>query len=237
MDEADILGDRIAIMAQGQLRCCGSSLFLKKKYGVGYQLSIEKAKRLRHRIGNSGSYDDIESVPQSSSLDGDTNYDKTLKTIVQGSVQNAALLSTAAGEIKFQIPVNESESFVPMLRQLDVEVAHGHIASYGLSLTTLEEVFILVSKGDNIDDRRVLDQSQRLSLAAKGFVAPGQNDLERENLFIRHVMALFRKRWLNFKRDRKAWLFTTILPSFIVFLGFLFNDSLEVFAVWFLVVL
>lgn len=29
-DEADILGDRIAIMAEGRLRCAGSSLFLKK---------------------------------------------------------------------------------------------------------------------------------------------------------------------------------------------------------------
>lgn len=33
MDEADLLGDRIAIMADGELKCCGSSMFLKKKYG------------------------------------------------------------------------------------------------------------------------------------------------------------------------------------------------------------
>ena len=33
MDEADLLGDRIAIMADGVVQCCGSSLFLKKKYG------------------------------------------------------------------------------------------------------------------------------------------------------------------------------------------------------------
>lgn len=33
MDEADLLGDRIAIMAGGELQCCGSSFFLKKKYG------------------------------------------------------------------------------------------------------------------------------------------------------------------------------------------------------------
>jgi len=33
MDEADLLGDRIAIMAEGQLQCVGSSLFLKKKFG------------------------------------------------------------------------------------------------------------------------------------------------------------------------------------------------------------
>jgi len=29
MEEADILGDRIAIMADGEAYCCGSSLFLK----------------------------------------------------------------------------------------------------------------------------------------------------------------------------------------------------------------
>jgi ABC-type multidrug transport system ATPase subunit len=45
MDEADLLGDRIAIMAEGQLRCVGSSIFLKKKYGVGYNITIEKASK------------------------------------------------------------------------------------------------------------------------------------------------------------------------------------------------
>ena len=33
MDEADLLGDRIAIMAEGVVQCAGSSLFLKGKYG------------------------------------------------------------------------------------------------------------------------------------------------------------------------------------------------------------
>lgn len=33
MDEADLLGDRIVIMAGGELQCCGSPLFLKNKYG------------------------------------------------------------------------------------------------------------------------------------------------------------------------------------------------------------
>jgi ATP-binding cassette subfamily A (ABC1) protein 3 len=42
MDEADNLGDRIAIMSHGQLKCCGSSVFLKNKFGVGYNLTISK---------------------------------------------------------------------------------------------------------------------------------------------------------------------------------------------------
>lgn len=42
MDEADILGDRIGIMAAGKLTCLGSSIFLKNKFGVGYNLTIVK---------------------------------------------------------------------------------------------------------------------------------------------------------------------------------------------------
>lgn len=42
MDEADIVGDRIAIIASGRLRCVGSPLFLKHQYGLGYQLSFVK---------------------------------------------------------------------------------------------------------------------------------------------------------------------------------------------------
>jgi ATP-binding cassette, subfamily A (ABC1), member 3 len=45
MDEADILGDRIAIMAEGDVQCNGSSLFLKNRYGVGYNLTIAKMGR------------------------------------------------------------------------------------------------------------------------------------------------------------------------------------------------
>lgn len=44
MDEADLLGDRIAIMAAGELQCCGSSFFLKKKYGAGYGLVLDKSR-------------------------------------------------------------------------------------------------------------------------------------------------------------------------------------------------
>lgn len=41
MDEADYLGDRIAIMGEGRIRCCGSNLYLKEKFGGGYKLLVE----------------------------------------------------------------------------------------------------------------------------------------------------------------------------------------------------
>lgn len=42
MDEADILGDRIAIISNGQMKCVGSSLFLKNTFGEGYHLYLVK---------------------------------------------------------------------------------------------------------------------------------------------------------------------------------------------------
>lgn len=40
MDEADLLSDRIAIISKGQLHCCGSPLFLKNCFGVGFYLTL-----------------------------------------------------------------------------------------------------------------------------------------------------------------------------------------------------
>ncbi len=40
MVEADTLGDRIAVMAFGQVVAFGSALRLKRKFGTGYQLSL-----------------------------------------------------------------------------------------------------------------------------------------------------------------------------------------------------
>ncbi|CAJ1449859.1 unnamed protein product, partial [Effrenium voratum] len=42
MDEADILGDRIAILHEGRLRCCGSPQFLKRAYDCGYNITFVK---------------------------------------------------------------------------------------------------------------------------------------------------------------------------------------------------
>merc|ERR1712061_194908 len=40
MEEAEALCDRIAIQVGGQLRCLGTPVDIKRKYGSGYQLEI-----------------------------------------------------------------------------------------------------------------------------------------------------------------------------------------------------
>lgn len=237
MDEADILGDKIAIMANGKLRCCGSSLYLKQKYGVGYQLSVEKGSRGDHpeqtMILKSGSDPDAEANLAGAKT---RDEDDMLTDIVQGNITGSTVLSNAAGEMQFQLPMSSSHQFVSALTQLDSEVANGNIDSYGLSFTTLEEVFLIVSRGENGQQQETTEK-ESTALSLRGSTTLSNDDFDRNNLFYRHIRTLFMKRVLNFKRDRKAWLFTTILPSLLVFIGFLFFDSLDIMATWFLVTL
>jgi ATP-binding cassette subfamily A (ABC1) protein 2 len=41
LDEADLLSDRLAIISSGELQCVGTTMYLKRKYGEGYNLTIE----------------------------------------------------------------------------------------------------------------------------------------------------------------------------------------------------
>ena len=44
MDEADVLGDRIAIISHGKLCSIGSGLFLKNRFGSGYYLTLVRSE-------------------------------------------------------------------------------------------------------------------------------------------------------------------------------------------------
>lgn len=216
MDEADILGDRIAIMAEGQLRCAGSSLFLKKHYGVGYQLTIEKNANGGGKKAYDDEFDD-ERVGSSSAKD------KRLKNIVLESVSEASLLSNVGTEMSFQFPIGAASEFKSMFEQLDDEVDDGGIVTYGVSITTLDEVFLLVARGGTAEKVEMKSSKAKAGeLVGEGETSyRSRMDLENDGMFARHVQSLFRKRALNFKRDKKAWICSTLLPSFLVFVGFI----------------
>lgn len=50
MDEADILGDRIGIMVGGKLSCVGSSIFLKTKFGLGFNMNLVKQSTEQNQV-------------------------------------------------------------------------------------------------------------------------------------------------------------------------------------------
>lgn len=50
MEEADILSDRIGIMANGRLRCIGSSAVLKSRFGNGSIVHVSFKKSSGRKI-------------------------------------------------------------------------------------------------------------------------------------------------------------------------------------------
>lgn len=54
MDEADLLSDRVAIISQGRLYCCGSPIFLKNCFGAGFYLTL--VRQMKHEAPKVGTY-------------------------------------------------------------------------------------------------------------------------------------------------------------------------------------
>ncbi|KAH9371028.1 hypothetical protein HPB48_007792 [Haemaphysalis longicornis] len=61
LDEAGVLGDRIAVMSSGRIRCVGSPAFLKQRFGTGYHLVVNKLPEVRYCEGQKIS---AEACPQ-----------------------------------------------------------------------------------------------------------------------------------------------------------------------------
>lgn len=137
MDEADLLGDRIAIMSHGRLICCGSSLFLKNSYGVGYTMTIVKNM--------------VSNADNTSGHDGNADISEGIRKVVRAYVPEAEPLSDIGAELSLRLPFAASASFVDLFHAIDSRKEQLSVAEYGISVTTLEEVFIRVGHSSGAD--------------------------------------------------------------------------------------
>uniref|UniRef100_A0A8D0F2N8 ABC transporter domain-containing protein n=1 Tax=Strix occidentalis caurina TaxID=311401 RepID=A0A8D0F2N8_STROC len=110
MDEADILADRKAFISHGRLKCVGSSLFLKKKWGIGYHLSESC---------------DLENVT----------------SVVKQYIPNVIFSGHSQYELRYKLPLENVTKFPDLFSGLDSCSDQG-IINYGVSMTTLEDVFL-----------------------------------------------------------------------------------------------
>ncbi|RLN65884.1 hypothetical protein BBJ29_006636 [Phytophthora kernoviae] len=219
MDEADILGDRIAILADGQLRCAGTSLFLKNRFGAGYSLTMIKA--------SDGSCD-VHLV------------EGFLKKYVPG----AKCLSSSGSELVFQLPAVSSEAFPSMLEQLDTDMQGLGVQQYGISVTTLEEVFLRISQDRDEDERHEIGRdpmllptlerkpssslmghaSVKLASTEGALNVPSITTMPpiREPTMWTQYVALTKKRFQIAKRDKKTLVYSVGIPLiFLIILAVL----------------
>uniref|UniRef100_H2Z848 ABC transporter domain-containing protein n=1 Tax=Ciona savignyi TaxID=51511 RepID=H2Z848_CIOSA len=194
MDEADLLGDRIAIMADGRLRCTGSSVFLKSKFGVGYHVVLTKTPQC-----------DVAQI------------DRFFLT----HVPEAKLERTAGGEVSFVLPFHSSPSFPKLFRSLEEDADNLGITSFGATVTTIEEVFLRVTEDANTALRTVsrrlsfskseivrrpsdADNSPSKSVPSKQYLHSSLKYNSGGKLWLQQFYALLVKRLLHSKRNYKV---------------------------------
>ncbi|KAJ3333019.1 hypothetical protein HDU76_012103 [Blyttiomyces sp. JEL0837] len=89
IEEADVLGDRIAIMAHGRLRAIGNSISLKNKYRAGYRISVI------------------------------TDNPNEMKRHVSAQVPNARLEDDSAGALIYQFPISSTYAIPGFVKWLE----------------------------------------------------------------------------------------------------------------------
>lgn len=242
LDEASLLSDRIAIMKEGKLQCCGSELFLKSRYGLGYNLTAvldcDSAAPLQYienldrgREGFKGSRNDAA---------------HNILVFLNGVVPETSLIRQSARELTFRFPRGAENQFPEVFNRLDEEYAKLGIGSYGISDTTLEEIFLLLAEqeisgtadaggilsGDEFSTGRT--QHYSLENTSKNLpnarndkdISAGKQkeinqlnaDLEVSKEYLQHlsplrqIVLLYSKRFIYQRRDIKGAFFHIVLP-------------------------
>ncbi|XP_040358150.1 phospholipid-transporting ATPase ABCA3-like [Ixodes scapularis] len=204
MEEADAIGDRIAIMANGVIQCCGTSFFLKKNLGAGYHMVIVKNPVCNVR---------------------------TLLEVVAAFAPSAEMESNVGTELSLRISRFDQPFFKHLFSHLEDNKEKLGISSFGVSVTTLEEVFLRV--GDYAvqamrELRNMTEDGQLQNSAASQLIgilnsfmpASGSSDESGEKsptntgfrLFVQQTWALLTMNMLNSVRNVQLTVSQLLVP-------------------------
>eukprot|EP00076_Gallus_gallus_P015940 XP_015135098.1 ATP-binding cassette sub-family A member 2 isoform X5 [Gallus gallus] len=157
MDEADLLGDRIAIISHGKLKCCGSPLFLKSTYGDGYKLTVVKRQS---DTRNSTEPGQPHSPPGHSSVSPCS--EPRVSQFIKKYVASCLLISDTNTELSYILPSEAVKKgcFERLFQHLEQSLEELDLTSFGLMDTTLEEVFLKVSEEDQSLENSDVDMKE-----------------------------------------------------------------------------
>ncbi|XP_061092959.1 glucosylceramide transporter ABCA12-like [Conger conger] len=226
LDEAEVLSDRIAFLERGGLKCCGSPFYLKDRLAQGYNLTLTKK---------------IQAPGSQMRFDGEE-----VKAFIQAHLPGARLKEGDVGDVVYSLPPfgsHNAEAYHTLLTGLDQNLEALQLGCYGISDTTLEEVFLQLTReeteaggqltGPQADS--VVDlTASRDSLPEEGSVTGDKETLTGSStvrglaLFGQQVAAMLIKRVHHSRRDWKGLLSQVLLPVLFVIaamgLGSIKND-------------
>eukprot|EP00850_Spirogloea_muscicola_P008456 SM000045S16201 [mRNA] locus=s45:178603:184208:+ [translate_table: standard] len=143
MEEADVLGDRIAIMARGRVRCLGTSIHLKTKFGAGYILNLSVRALGPRKVGSD------------TDLAGQAAAEAQRAVVVKDFVKEQLGIeptSNSGPYIRFLIPRQLEPRLTGFFATLQERKATLGVTDCQLSLTTLEEVFLKIAQEAELEN-------------------------------------------------------------------------------------
>jgi len=148
-------------MAAGRVRCVGSPLFLKSLFSVGYNLTCVR--------GGSLSHDQCAAV-------------------VRRHVPSAAVHSAVAAEVTFKVSLDESPRLRSLLSDFEQLRLTGQLQAFGLSQTTLEDVFLQAAAENDVPaPLQHVSPSAAMPLAGIGMVTlPGSGNGKADSTAMAH---------------------------------------------------
>ena len=209
MEEAAVLGNRIGILSEGEMKVIGTPLELIEKYAQNVNLNITKH------------FDSNEDIIISYILDNFNN--KNLNIDIENFNREILFrISTENQEIKW------SEFF----EKLDKDKSKLKIKSYSISKSTLEDVFINLGKyinknKNNMNNSKENYESQRLKKSkelkhnSSLYITDNNYDTNINNFskFWKDFKMCFTKRTKQIIRDQKTFSLEILCPILLTFIG------------------
>ncbi|GFR10884.1 ATP-binding cassette sub-family A member 3 [Trichonephila clavata] len=190
MEEADILGDRIAIMAEGEIQCCGSPMYLKQKFGTGYHLHVVK----------------------------NSDFDlQGLRSLLQKYIPEASIRNELEKEISFSLTSDTGGAFGDLFEELESKKQKLGVISFGITVTTMEDVFLNVA---NISDikyklRPETEQTNGVSITMEN-VYGGTPGIRPQPKFYNQFFGLLMKRIHYSKRNWSILIAQIVFPFLLI---------------------
>eukprot|EP00879_Flechtneria_rotunda_P001464 GHRR01001618.1.p1 GENE.GHRR01001618.1~~GHRR01001618.1.p1 ORF type:complete len:377 (+),score=106.50 GHRR01001618.1:215-1345(+) len=148
MEEADVLGDRIGIMARGRLQAIGNSIRLKQKFGSGYQLTVHAATPRNAAYSALSAVEQIELAARISNIKQFFRHGLAAEPVDESRTLLRYLIGRA-----------QEGQLVSFLSQLEQQSQQLGVDDIQASLSSLEEVFLNIAKRAELEAAAVSGNS------------------------------------------------------------------------------
>ncbi|CAN1778840.1 ABC transporter A family member 11 [Linum perenne] len=137
MEEADVLGDRISIMAKGRLRCIGTSIRLKSRFGTGFVTNVSFGE-----VAGGHS-------PINQPVDNSAQHEAVKQFFKQHL--DATPTEETKSFMTFVIPHDREKLLTNVFAELEDRQRELGIRDIQLGLATLEEVFLNIARQAEVE--------------------------------------------------------------------------------------